>query len=292
MTVTKSPHDPDSMVFPALGGEQVLPLFRPSEPLHVTVGIAPALGFRAEYYGPLARQLSAMGFHVALVDHPGHGLSPVRSRRQHNWGYGDLVTQLGVVRHLLQREMPGHRFFWLGHSIGGQVALMDAGAHPGEVDGVFLVASGTPYHRAWLGWEGHRLHLNSYLVQLLSSGLGYFPGDKVGFGGREARQLMAEWASLARRGSYTFPNFDGEVLLRACMAPVWSIRLEGDDWAPQAAIDHTLNKLPSPFIHREVWSDHHITNPHNRWPRDAAHVVARLKEWVVDPAVQFSNNQR
>lgn len=88
-------------------------------------------------------------------------------------------------------------------------------------------------------------------------------------------------ASMAQRGSYTFPTFDGEPLLAACAAPIWSIRLEGDDWAPEAAIDQTLNKLPPHSVHREVWTGHQISNPHNRWPREAAHVVGRMREWLM-----------
>jgi predicted alpha/beta hydrolase len=53
---------------------------------------------------------------------------------------------------------------------------------------------------------------------------------------------------------------------------VLAVRLEGDDWAPQAATDHLLSKTGSRAIER-VTGKGPREAPHVRWPRTPEHAA-------------------
>jgi predicted alpha/beta hydrolase len=178
------------------------------------------------------------------------------------------------------------RFAWLGHSIGGTIALMDAGRSRGgnagrsravdagrsrAVDAVILVASGTPYLRSWDGRMRLQLFVASQIFPVAGRVLGYHDG-RLGFGGREARTLMKEWSHLTRHGVWKVEGADLEAHLRACESPVLAVGLEGDDWAPSAATEHLLSKIGSHTIERCTWSSG-LDHPHVRWPKRPAHAA-------------------
>lgn len=268
-----------------IGGEQPLHLWRASSPSAPLVGVLPALGIRASYYAGLAEALNRRGVSVLLADFPGHGDSPIRARRGRDWSYGDLITQHApAVRGAGQRALPAAPFVWLGHSLGGQVALMDAG-RSGEVAGTALVASGSPYVRNWAG--GRRLYMRLALrsCAALARSLGAFPGERVGFGGREAKSLILEWARAGRTGRYAFAELDGDAALARWRGPTLAIELAGDDYAPRSAMEHTLAKTAaSPEWVR--WApDPALDLDHNRWPRSPEEPAERVVTWLAERAL-------
>jgi predicted alpha/beta hydrolase len=249
----------------------------------VTIAIVPALGLRAAYYRPLAEALSGEQVSVITFDLPGHGDSPVRASYGNDWGYREARDHLRALRsHVRAAPQTGSgRFVWLGHSIGGQLALMDGE----EADGVVLVASGTPYFRVWQGLGSLRVLALTQLSAVIASGLGHYPGEQLGFGGREGRTLIRDWARVARTGRYQLAGLDGEGAMERVKAPVHVVRLEGDALAPEAAVEHTLQKLPRARISRSVWpsaeqSPELRRNPHNRWPRTPAFAVQEVRSFL------------
>ena len=263
--------DPIDVRFAGLGGAQtlrVLPCANAEAPI---VCIAPALGLRASWYEDLARALVARGLHAAITEWPGQGTSPIRPGRQHDWGYAELLDHLAASRVAARATLAqAHSFVWLGHSLGGTIALMDAGRSE-AVDRAILIASGTPFAHAWRGRMRVQLRVASHLFPVAARVLGYHDG-RLGFGGREARTLMSEWSHLARHGTWKVRGLDVERCLAACTVPVLAVRLEGDDWAPQAATDHLLSKIASPSIERVTWAGPERA-PHVRWPRTPEHAA-------------------
>ena len=266
--------------FPTVGGEQPATLYPAVGECRALALVLPALGLRAGYYGELARALSDGGVATVPLDFPGHGQSPVRAGRDHDWGYRELVEHTLAAREAAVAAVPGVPVLAVGHSIGGQVALLAAGLAPDAFRGVALIASGSPHWRAFPGATGWGIRAAGWVAPSLSSLVGHFPGETVRFGGREARRLMTEWASLARTGAYTFPGFDGEAALAAVRAPVLAVRVEGDELAPEAAMEDTLQKLVGAPVERRAWTGLPPENVHNRWPRTtdpaAAYVRALL----------------
>ncbi len=277
-----APRDPtaapalEELRFDSVGGANTLLLARAaSETPRARVLIAPALGLRASYYKPVAEALARHGMDAAIVEWPGNGSSPVRPDRAHDWGYAELRQHLARAR----EAAPAHvRTLWLGHSIGGQVAMMDAGASgPAGVSGVVLVASGTPWRGAWSGPARAPITLASVVFPVVGALVGHHPGAQLRFGGREARTLMRQWSHLARTGDY--PR-DAEAALAACAQPILAVRIEGDDWAPERAVEHGLHKTQSARIERHTWRGLPPANVHNKWPRLDGFPVERIAAFV------------
>lgn len=272
----------DAITFDTVDGAQTAPVYVPNDAsLHAPlVVIAPALGIRAGYYEHLCKALANAGMFACAVDSPGHGQSPARPSRGSDWGYAELCAHFASATRALKAARPGAPAILVGHSIGGQAALMLTGEDPGLADGVMVVASGAPYWRAWQGAESVRILASITLCEVLARTLGFFPGKRVGFGGTEARRLIVEWAQVSRSGSYDVAGFEGGALLRKPGPPVQAICLRGDDWAPRAAMTHVLDQMSGREVSFLEWLDAPHSGNHNRWPSAPDFVVAQLQTFI------------
>ncbi|MBK8940884.1 MAG: alpha/beta fold hydrolase [Polyangiaceae bacterium] len=180
--------------------------------------VLPALGIRASYYQTLAASLAARRLSVTTADLRGHGEHSVRVARGVSFGYAALVDDVLAVARQLKDKQPSPLFL-LGHSLGGQLGLLASGAAPELFAGVVLVASGTPYHRGYPPRDARRIRLLARLIPLLTGVVGYYPGERVGFGGRESAGLMRDWARLALEGRFSVQGRDPPAWLRAGRAP-------------------------------------------------------------------------
>jgi len=205
----------------------------------------PALGVAARNYLPFARALAARGVAVALHEWRGIGSSDRRAGRASNWGYRELLRcDIPASAEALRAQLPQTRLWLGGHSLGGQLAALYAALHPQAWAGLLLVASGSPYWRRfprpWL--IGTFIAAASAIAALC----GHFPGRRLGFGGNEARGLIADWSRSGRSGRYAAAGMDEdlEALLGALRRPVHAWRLR-DDWlGPPASLDWLLAKMP------------------------------------------------
>ncbi|MBV1860388.1 MAG: alpha/beta fold hydrolase [Nannocystaceae bacterium] len=270
----------DELAFTTLGGVQRAALQMPVETARAAVVVAPALGVRASYYRKLCGSLNALGFATAAVDLPGQGKSPVRANRRTDWGYGALIEHYASALRVLHGVMPDVPTFIVGHSIGGQVALMTAGMDIPGLSGVVVVASGCPYWRTWEGTEAYRIRAATWACGVMARSLGVFPGDKVGFGGREPKTLIVQWAHAAQTGNYAHGNFDGDALLAKPGPPTLGIRVEGDALAPERSVKLTLDRLRARDVSFERWSTAPDGGDHNRWPSEPSHVARRVSEFA------------
>lgn len=206
----------------------------------------PALGVAARNYVPLARELAGRGVAVALHEWRGNGSSDRRAARAQDWGYRELLEyDIPASRLAVGTALPHARFWLGGHSLGGQLATLAAALDAERVAGLALVASGSPYWRmfrhAWL------IRATYIAVPWIAAAWGYFPGRRLGFGGREARGVMSDWARSGRSGRYAARHVphDLEAALARVRAPVLALRLV-DDWlGPEASLDWLLRKMPA-----------------------------------------------
>jgi predicted alpha/beta hydrolase len=208
-----------------------------------SVLVLPALGVPAGAYRRLAEALAAAGTPTGVVEWRGGGASPVRAARGFDWGYLDLYDNevLGSIAALRTRE-PDNEVVIIGHSLGGHLGLMARAQGVAGLAGVVTVASGTPtlrFFSARLRWL-LRIVLATHRVG--GPLLGYFPGDRIGFGGRQPRTLMNEWALLARLGRFEIKgrNLLAPQTQAAMRLPVRSFSLPRDTYAPRAATEHLL----------------------------------------------------
>jgi predicted alpha/beta hydrolase len=266
--------------FTSVGGQQEISVYDVTDAQKAAAPVAvllPALGIRASYYKRMAEAFQSHGVRTVLADLPGGETSPIRAKRGTSWGYLDLVdVHAEGLLDRVKQLFPDAPLFWLGHSIGGQVALLHAGRH-GGVTGVALVASGSPHYESWNGMAKAKVWMAPRVITVIAAVMGYFPGDRLGFGGREARTLMKQWANVVRTGRFQWRGFDGEAALKAFRSPLYIATLEGDTLAPTTSADILVSKV-STVPERWHWREDEPLD-HNRWPRTPKPVAERLNAW-------------
>jgi predicted alpha/beta hydrolase len=216
----------------------------------------PAIGVPARFYEQFAAEIAHRGYCVVVSELRGVGTSSIRARRGVDFGYKELATlDLPAVINAVRSEFPSLPVVLLGHSIGAHISAIHSVLHPRQVQGLVMVAAGTPYYRCWGFPKNIAMYGIVQLVRSVTRALGYFPGKRIGLFGTEARQLMLEWVALAARGSFEVGGLgvDLEAKLRTLELPLLALSFEGDSFAPARAVKHLLEKMPeAQTIHREL----------------------------------------
>lgn len=209
----------------------------------------PALGVPARKYEAFATALSTHGLSVAVHEWRGTGACPQRASFGSDWGYREwLCEDLPESLAALDAAAGDAPLLLGGHSIGGQMAALFA-ALGAPAKGLVIAGSGVPHWRLFPRWT-QRLAVGGFALSLplLTRLCGHYPGDRLGFAGREAGALMRDWAGTVRSGDYAqmkgLPT-DLPTQLRAVTAPVLGLRFS-DDWlVPPASLDALINATGS-----------------------------------------------
>jgi predicted alpha/beta hydrolase len=270
-------------VISADGARSELLLQRPATEATQVIYWLPALGVAAKHYLPLAQALAERGMAVAIHEWRGIGSSNKRADRHEDWGYRQLLEDdLPAGMAVLRASLPSTRLTLGGHSLGGQMAALDASLHPKEVAGLLVVASGAPYWRQFplapLLWLAYALA--PWLARLV----GHLPGRRIGFGGNEARQLIDDWARTGRTGRYAAAGMpvDFEALLGKLELPILGLRMH-DDWlVPQASLSWLLGKMPRSPNTQQVITAGDLGNgkaDHFGWMKMPDAIAAHIAQW-------------
>ncbi|MFG2063091.1 alpha/beta fold hydrolase [Micromonospora sp. NPDC048871] len=255
-------------------GIQVYP--EPTGPAEAPVVlVVPAMGVRARYYRPFATALRAAGLRVVVADLRGTGESTPRASRACRYGYPELAADIGAVRAALKVRFDGRRTLLLGHSLGGQAAVLHLALHgEQEVDGLVLTAVGIPYWRDFTGPRRYGVLPYTQGIAATARLLGVWPG--WGFGGRQARGVIRDWAYTARTGR--FPDLEGvdtEAAVRQIRTPVLAVSFAHDQYTPHATLDRLCAKLPEAAVARVRYPDPQgVRLDHFTWVRHAAEPLA------------------
>lgn len=280
-----SQHKPDEELSLTAGDGATFTMFvyrgKPGAP---AVLMFPAMGTKAKYYQPWMAALRARGLNAAVVDLRGHGTHTVRASKKVDYGYADLLaldwpTAVAAAR----KAFPGSPLSLAGHSLGAQISALYLATNPGAAEGLILIACGTVYYRGWDGAQQYKLFMQTQLVGLIARTLGTFPGEKIGFAGREAKTQMIDWAYNARTNNYRLvgSGVDYDARLREVALPVLAIAVEGDTFAPGKALDHLTGKMPKAKVTRltEPLTSDISRNPHFLWAKHPAWTADRIVEW-------------
>ena len=251
----------------------------------------PAMGMPARHYLPLAQALAATGVAVVVHEWRGIGSSDRRAGRGCDWGYRQLLQDdLPAGMAAVRQRWPQARCWLGGHSLGGQLGLLYASLHPRDVAGMVLVASGAPYWRRFRhGWLiGAAYALAPWLAALV----GHLPGRRIGFGGNEARGVIADWARSGRSGRYAVAGMtqDFERLLAALQLPVLALRLQQDWLGPLASLAWLLGKLGPGARRVETISRDDLDGAradHFGWMKTPAPVATRIADWLGEADATF-----
>lgn len=254
----------------------------------VSIVILPALGVGVGYYTPLAEALYARGHHVYLAEQRGHGESALMPSRTVNYGFREMLEQdITAVVAKARENAPNKPVYLLGHSLGGHLASMYAGWRVNKdryVDGVILAACGTPWMEAYSGSTAARLRFLYHFLPISQKVLGYYPGHRLGFGGREARGMMNDWRELARTNIYQAKGMDVdfEAGIERFTGRILTLRMENDDYAPANAVAAVWQKFKKAKRSHRLFDEQKLGVPadHFRWARKPHAVVEEVDSWL------------
>jgi predicted alpha/beta hydrolase len=217
--VTKEP------VTAADGQEIVARHYHPAGAPQGVVLIVPAMGCVQSFYAPFAAWVAEEGFLAVTFDYRGTGLS--RGERSLRGFKADILDwawlDCGAMVDDIARRAPGLPFYWIGHSLGGQILPFVPGRE--RVRKVVTVATGSGYwlenspalrRTVWWLW---------FVVVPLSLPLfGYFPGKRLRKVGDLPRGVMAQWRRWCLHPDYAAGAEGPRGPRRAPATPPWPRR--------------------------------------------------------------------
>lgn len=246
----------------------------------------PALGIAARYYRRLAEGLAAKGLDVILFEQRGHGESPYRAGRGQRFGYSDfLETDIRTALDFA-RGLTGDRPLYMGgHSLGGHLSAITAGRSGANIKGVIQLACGFPYTRLYDRKAARKISILCRLIPLVTFFLGYFPGNRIGFGGREYARLMRDWRDWALHGSYDYGDVTGvEEDIARYEGRVLSIAFERDFFASDLAVDYSHSRFRKADVTvlklGSAEQGEHLG--HFDWARKPDGAVAAILSWIAE----------
>lgn len=258
------------------GSQNSLAIFSPETDPKEIIMIFPALGVRASYYEKLGIQLAGAGFLAVSVDWRGHGASSERPRRGLDYGYETYVLDMDEVLDWVGKNWPKLKLTALGHSLGGQIAALHKARFPERLDRIILAASCTLNPRNWPWSFRWKLILAGRLLPFIGNLLGYYPGNKLGFGGREFRSVMRDWGRNTHRGTYRLEgsDFDYEEAFPKQKAEICGVHFSQDNWVNERAVRDLLGKF-----HPDTQPDFHVIGGfgHFNWAKEPEKLVSLLE---------------
>jgi len=258
--------------------------FRPEAPAHYLYWL-PALGVTARSYRPFARALAEKGVAVIIHEWRGAGSSSLRAGRRSDWGYRELLD-LDIAAGLQQvgQREPGQRLLIGGHSLGAQIAALALARQPDSIDGLVIIAGGSPWWRSFPFPLNGLLPLVFVTFRGLGAVLGYYPGRRLGFAGTEARGLIRDWTRSGWTGHYNPDGIDQD--LEAAMSqlekPVLTLSMASDWFVPRGSLEWLLGKMPGCTVDSEILGQEDFAErkpDHFGWMKEPGPVVERIVNW-------------
>lgn len=258
-----------------------LRLVVPTEPV-AALYLLPALGVGIRPNEGFAAALAARGVAVAIHEWRGLGGSSERASRRCDWGYRELLEQdIPAGLAAAQTALPGLSWSIAGHSLGGQLALIAAALMPRRFERVHVLASGLPDWRAYPRLRGLGIMAALHLMPLSALLLGHYPGERLGFAGRESRGLIRDWSYSGRAARYRLrdSHIDPEQALRGFRGEVQALHLASDWLCPRPALESLAAKTPQARWRIETLHDAEFAPrraDHFGWLKQPGPVVSRM----------------
>jgi predicted alpha/beta hydrolase len=246
----------------------------------------PALGTPVKFYRHFAAALCRLGLSVTVMELRGYGDSLYRVGRGTDFGMEDLLADVLASYRSLCEQSPDIEVIVGGHSLGGHLAMLAAAQlQASELpvpNKLLMVAHGMPYWRYYRGTMQVKILVIVALIRCLAPLLGYFPGHRLGFAGREALTVMRDWSRWALGGRYPEKFYAG---LASYSGHVYGIDIEGDIMTPAVVSQKTADVMSKARHSRSLISlSHTSANLHHAWAKKdnvaqvAMEIVSLLQE--------------
>lgn len=249
-----------------------------------TILCFPAMGVMNQYYRYLASALCEAGFNVIVGELRGIGSHSLRASHWVDWGYADMVEQeWPAVVTCARQEFPQSSLCFLGHSIGGQISSLYLASHPEVSQELILIASNSMGFKGY-GKYGFKILLFSNVIIAIARLLGFWPGDKLGLMGRQAKGEMIDWYRNTRTNSYILGKnkIDYESRFSEYKGRVLSISIEGDWHTPASSVISLSEKFTNAsvsYAHLENIETPTGNIGHINWPRYPQKILPTILQW-------------
>lgn len=239
------------------------------------VVIVPGLGMTPERYQDLAVAFNEAGLNAAVV----------RNRIDaDNYGMRELADHVAQVAAELITQRDQTSFILIGHSMGGRIAAMTAAQRPRGLEALITLCTGTgDWHHYPELRDKIAIYSRVRIGALLARTLGHYPGDKLGFGGRQPKNLMLEFNQLSKTNRI-HETRNGKLtpaLLGGIAVPTLAISYSDDALAPRPstyAFEHELiGRLTT--IHHEHRDSSPTAAAHMRPATDPHSVITAVLPW-------------
>ncbi|WND02211.1 alpha/beta fold hydrolase [Temperatibacter marinus] len=247
--------------------------------------ILPAMGVRASFYKALSNSFKEHQIANYILEQRGQGRSIEKPSRHSSFGYKDYILNdlMGAIEHIKHKH-PKAKIHCIGHSLGGHMALTLKALKPCNFDNLILCASGSPYIGAFKGKQYYGGKFLCFIAPMLISILGYFPGQFVGFAGKEYPQLFRDWLNLARDDHFNFKGLNDniEAQFKRIEGNILCFSFQEDDFAPITASLCFLDRLD--LMEKKVVSvtsdDIGVKADHFSWAKSPEFIVSKVKQWL------------
>lgn len=252
----------------------------------------PAMGVEAKFYHRMCASIAAAGFNVLPVDLRGHGQHSVKASRNNRFGFKEMLELDWVAAvktaKALAPELP---VILGGHSLGGQLSALYASMHPDACKALLLVATPSVYFRGWPFPASLRILAMTQLAWGVAELLGFFPGDVIGFAGREGAGVVRDWARNARTGEYQPERMDTDFAtqLGRLKCPLLSVTFSDDKLCPENAALNLLAKMPLAQQTHRHFSPQNLglqSVGHFSWAKQREAFLEEIIPWMVSQGKQ------
>ncbi|MEM8860945.1 MAG: hypothetical protein AAGD96_21695, partial [Chloroflexota bacterium] len=138
---------------------------------------------------------------------------------------------------------------------------------------------------SWDGLGRTKVLLAANIFPLIAKIFGYFPGDKLGFAGREAQMIINDWSATILTGRYQpiGNTFDYEHALSALKKRILAFSIENDDLATKKAVNNLLKKFNPQSDIQHI----HLTSAesgvkqinHFNWVKQSDYIATKIANW-------------
>jgi len=269
------------------GSATKISVFQKADVKNDVLILFPAMGIAASYYEAFAIALAQKNIIAITADLRGLGYSSIRPSAKSDFGFHEMLElDYRAIIRMSHELFPNSRIFLMGHSLGGILASLYSTKYPNDLHGLILTAACNIHYTGWSGFDKWKTLVATQAFAKIADALGYFPGHRLGFGGKGAARVIKDWSYTARTGNFKVlgNDFDFESNLRNVVKPVLALSFAKDELAPKKAVEKLLGKFnPSTPVTR-----HHLTTikgsnkhySHYNWVRSNEEVIGLIEGWL------------